>query len=412
MLTKIRYGTRLAASISSASGSIIVENVNYLQGKSNSGVAAAPISAGDFLRLLKPNPSNLNQMIAEVVEVVSVTPLTGAMAQIAINRADGTFGGTPSEVSGIWAPNGSGVVTLTADAVTNYEFLAGSTVENLTASALLRTVSAGAALDDFTLNVDNGSVAFVNVGNTTAGGFQVDSGMTLSAFMDYKAVSLNRVNLGLSLPNIEFEVDLQHKMPDNRYFVFKAWKCAITPENTDFSFDPTNWIGSALFHDALIDKRSIHAANPIGYFDVQNDPITMLPVSDQTDEYSVGVYDLFITPTNASKALQRGLPTTRFSVGNVRVGSLRSPKQFLEHLVGIPQDLDKKILIRRQFQLETTIEQLNAANIAMLFDGSITPVSTGWLPANTLLEVSQAPSAPYTVANVWHPLGYIMLNVA
>ena len=409
---KARYATTLVASISDSSASIVVANINYLNGKSASGTANAALAAGDFIRLLMPSAVTPGTYIAEVMEVTTVTALTGTQAQIDVNRADGTFGGTPAETSGLWAPNGSGVVTHTATASTNYAFLAGATVENIEANALLRNASAGTTADDAVFNYDNGSVRFLNVGNTGSANFAVDSGMTISIFGDYKTASSKRVGLGVDLPNIEFIVELQHKMTDGRYFVFKGHKMAVTSENTEFAFVPDNWIGTSLVFDALVSKDPAHIDDPLGYFDVQNDPVTLLPVADTTDNYAVGVYDLFVTPTSATKAIQRGLPTTRFNLGNIRLGNLRMPKTYLEHLKGIPQDLDKKILIRRQLGLDSTIEELTAENISLLFDGKISAVGAGFRPFNSLVSVSAAPDAPYSVSHVWHPLGYILINVA
>jgi hypothetical protein len=409
-----RYATTLQSAISSSSGSIVVNNINLLGGKSSGGVATAPIEEDSFIRLLTVNPSNQAEYLTEVMQVTGLTQISGPIYQLNVQRTDSSFVGVPhgSIQSGTYAPDANGDIVFTATTTTNYAFPEGTIVENLAEDALLNDVSAGVAEDHVVYNYDNGSVRFLNVGNTAAGNFKVDSGMTVSFFGDYAAVSGNRVNLGTELPNVEYRIELQHRLPDGRYFYFTAHKVAITPENTDFAFDPANWIGSALSMDCLKSKDPSHSANPIGFFDIMNDPVTLLPVADETDEYSVGVYDLFLTPTSAAKAIQRGLPTTRFSVGNVRVGNLRSPKQFLEHLVGIPQDMDKKILIRRQFQLETTIEQLNANNIALLFDGGISPTQQGWRPFNSLVTVSSAPAAPWGVEHVWHPLQYIKINVA
>jgi hypothetical protein len=411
-----RYATTLQSAISASSGSIVVNNIDLLGGKSSGGTANAAIAEDSFIRLLSPNPSDESQYLAEVMQVTALTQISGVIYQLDVQRTDASFigspFGSPAIASGVYAPDANGDIVLTTTAGTNYAFPEGAVVENLSEEALLLDVSAGAALDHLVYNYDNGSVRFVNVGATGSANHKVDSGMTVSVFGDYAAVSGNRINLGSELPNVEYRVELQHRMPDGRYFYFTAHKVAITPENTDFAFDPANWIGSALAMDCLKSKNPAHAANPIGFFDIMNDPVTLLPVEDETDEYSVGVYDLFLTATSASKALQRGLPTTRFSVGNVRVGNLRSPKQFLEHLVGIPQDMDKKILIRRQFQLETTIEQLNANNIALLFDGGIEATQQGWRPFNSLITVSSAPAAPWGVQHVWHPLQYIKINVA
>jgi hypothetical protein len=351
--------------------------------------------------------------IAEVMEIVTVTPVAGGRVQLVVNRDDGTFVGTPTELSGVFAQDVSGNVAFTATASTNYAFLTGTVVENLDANSLLRNVSTGSVNDDLFTSHERGSVNFLNVGNTTVGGFQVNSGMTISAFYEYRSASKKRVNLGKYNPLLEWQVELEHRYPDGRYMLFNFHKVAVTPENTELAFEPRDWLGSDLTMDVLESSAPEHVDNPTGWVDIDNDPVTLQPVTDRTDSYSAGVYRLYMTPLNVSRALARGLPVERYDVGNVRTGNTGSPQEYLEHFAGLPQKKDKKILIQQEFVLTTTIEELSATNIALLFAGNIVDLGAGWLPANKLITVSQPPTTPnYTLAQVAHPLGAIMINAA
>lgn len=412
MIPSFRYATTLRSAITNSGTTIVVDRLDNLNGKSTGGVDAAPLATGDFIRLLQPHPTNTQQYIAEVMEVVTITPNPDGSATIAVNRDDGTFALTPpdSTASGVYGMD-SGAVALDPTPTVNYAFSGGVTVENLRADAKLRLVSAGATADDVFLAADRGSVSFINVGETTAGGYQVNSGMTISAFFDYRTASAKQINLGERLPNLEFIAELEHQYQDGRWFKAVFHKVAITPDEVNFEFQPTDWVGVELQMDCLRSTNPAHAANPTGFIRIDNDPITLQPVQDTTDDYTAGVFNLYLTPSNPTRALQYGIPSQRFSIGNVTTGGLNSPQEWLEHLVGIPQDLDKKIQIRRQFNVTATIDEINARNCALLFGGRISDMEPGWVPLNTLITVSNPPAAPYTVANVEHPLGAMMVNI-
>jgi len=411
MIPKARYASTLADSISTSSSTVTATSKNNLEGNSGAGANEA-IGVNDFIRLLTPDPDNAGTYIAEVMQVTAVSTV-GTTLVMTVDRTDSGFTGSPAEVSGTWAYNsGTGTVDITATPATNYAFAAGSTIENINTNALLRNTSAGATLDDYYLQFATGNIMFVNTGATGSNNFKVNTGMTVSVFGSYKSDSAKQINLGKKQATMEWTAELEHQMPDDRWFKARFHRCTATPETVDFQFQPTDWVGSELRLDVLFSSNPAHAENPLCYIRIDNDPITLAPVTVRQDTLTAGVYKLYLTPNNTALALSRGLPVTRYDVGNVRLGGMQSPQQYLEHLAGIPQTLDKKILVRKQMTLTTTIEEVTAENVALLFDGNVVDVASGFLPFNTVVEISEAPDAPLTLADVVYPLGYMVLNPA
>lgn len=412
MQVTARYGSPLLGAIGSGATVITATNGGYLTGTSTGGTASAPLVADDFIRVIRPVVGAPGNYIAEVMQVVSVAPGVGAALNITVNRDDGTFNGSPPVVSGIYTVNPStGVVSLVADAVTDYEFPAGSTIENLTTNALLRQTSTGAALDDVFIDHAGGQIFFLNTGATSASSFKVNTGMTVSVFGDYKTASGKRIGFGKNIPILEWMVELEHKLPDGRLFYLRGHKVAVKSENAEFQFNPQDWIGADLQLDFLFDA-SADPDEPVGYYFIDNDPLTQQPVTDRTRNYSAGSFRLYMTPLDTSIAMALGLPTTRYDIGNVRTGSKSAPQTYLEHWTGVPENKDKVIKMRQEYGLTATIEELTAENLALLFGGVIRHQNSGFAAYNKLVTVAAAPAAPYTLPNVPHPLGRLLLNVS
>jgi hypothetical protein len=443
----LRYATTLATSINDSVGTIEVSNLNFLQGLAPSGgAAAAPltIAGRGFLRIIQPLTSVATSCIpsavqykVEVVRILAAPSLiSGTRYSILVERninptdddltiatendyndRDTVLGAAPDDFamgSGTYSQGVVDYAFTTRTGATGFDFTAGAVVENLRHTARLREAEGLTAADDedYAADMYGGAVRFLKTGNTSLGGYQVNTGMTINSWFGYQTASSKRINLGRFIPILEFTVELEHRFPDGRYFKFRGHRCAVTPDNPSFDFSPTDWIGAELQIDVLQSFDIANEANPYGYIEIDNDPISLQPVSTIPETYSAGVYNLYLTPNVASRALTQGLPTTRFSIGNVRTGNLSAPQEFLEHYVGIPQIQDAKIRLKYQMNLTTTIESLTAENMALLFNGSIEDIDKGVAPAYSLLTVSAAPTTPvgYGLRDVNHSVGYIMLD--
>lgn len=444
---RFRYASTLYQPITNADTTIIVSSTNDLQGLASAGgsVTASPLSvvlgAESFVRVMQYETSvatscvpSAKRIKVEIMQVTSITANPNGTLTLGVQRAvqgnqnfapDAELTASTSVVNGSNPLDGTGVYVQgasdyefehdNAGAPSAFAFDGGAVVENLNFTALLRD-SNGTTADDeeYALDVYRGDVRFLKTGATTLGGRQLYDGMKVNSLFGYKTASSKRVNLGRFIPILEFAVDLQHRFPDGRYFKFHGHRCAVTPENPQLEFQPTDWIGAELQIDVLQSSNVAHQADPYGNITIDNDPITLQPVSTVPETYSAGVYELYLTPTNATRAIAQGLPTTRFSIGNVRTGSINAPQEFLEHYVGIPQTQDAKIRLKFQMQITTTIESLTADNIALLFNGAVEDMSLGVAPAFTLLTVASSAGLPagYSLPNVSHPLNYIMLDAS
>jgi hypothetical protein len=455
---RFRYASALAQSIDAVAGTIVVSSAHDLQGRSsNSAVDAAPLVPGlvqgggavvpaagsePFVRLLQFETSVATSCIPSAarikVELMQVTSVTwnndGTLTLGVIRATQGNQNPTPDaelinvlntvmtnasnliDGTGVYIQGSSSIQFERDNAtVSAHSFSAGAIVENLTYNALLRDAEGanGADPEEYAVDIYRGDVRFLKIGATTAGGRQLYTGMKVNSLFGYKTSSAKRVNLGRFIPILEFTVELEHRFPDGRYFKFRGHRCAVTPENPSFDFQPTDWIGAELQIDVLQSFDIAHEANPYGYIEIDNDPITLQPVATVPETYSAGVYNLYLTPNSTSRAITQGLPSTRFSIGNVRTGNLSAPQEFLEHYVGIPQIQDAKIRLKYQMNLTTTIESLTAENMALLFNGSIEDIDNGVAPMFKLVTVSAAPdpqNLSLSLANVNHPLGFIMLD--
>jgi len=245
----------------------------------------------------------------------------------------------------------------------------------------------------------------------------IATGSLWSVLFDYKSASGREVNLGKRQPNLEFQVRLEHYFPGvgasgNRKLITTLHKCEVTPENPNMDFNADDWIAPEFTIACLESSDPAHVNNPFGKVFVENNPVNLLPYSQyNTENYSVGVFDMFLTPLSAATAIARNLPQTGFYVGNVVTGGIEAVNEFLDHFRGVPKKRDKRILIQQEFNVNATIDELTAVNLAILFNGDITDLSS-LTPVNAQGTVTVPPDqfVPGDYVYVWVPLGYIFIN--
>lgn len=269
----------------------------------------------------------------------------------------------------------------------------GSLVANLEATKALVENT------DFVIDYTAGAVRFLGTAATPASA-------TLAVAGNFRSSSKTRIGLGKALPTLEVSVRLVHTYPDKRVLSLILPKVALTAENPSLEFAADDWIGVDLSLEVLATEDAQYADYPFGYFEIDN-TAQGTPVIG-TDTYTVGSFELFITPLTSAGAAARGFTQAEINVGCVRVGTLEGTSEYLKHYCGTPKRKDKVVLLQKEMTLTATLDDINVYNIAMVFDGSLFLNPSGGavapfmslvtVPANIATPEGQAtwvPMSPY-----------------
>lgn len=283
----------------------------------------------------------------------------------------------------------TGGVTVNALSAASSDIANGSFALNMEASKALVENT------DFIIDYTGGRIRFLGTGDTPAGA-------TFGIAGNYASSSKTRVGLGSSLPTMEVSVRLEHTYPDKRKLTLILPKVALTAEAPTIEFQSDDWIGVDLSLEVLATDDPAYADYPFGYIDTDNSPAGT--VVTNTDSYSTGSFEMFITPIAGYAA--RGFDQTEINVGCVRVGNLEGSSEFLKHYCGTPRVKDKTILLQKELTLTATLDNISAINLALVFDGTLllnpsgaalAPfVALATVPANVATAEGQATWVPLT----------------
>lgn len=253
---------------------------------------------------------------------------------------------------------------------------------------------------DFVIDYERGGIRFIDTADVVPGD-------TYGVQAQYRRYSSRKVNLGKSLPTLECSVRLVHTYPDGRKMTITLWRVSVSPENPSLAFDDGDWIGTELNLEVLDDGVN-HPEAPFGEIDIQNAADGTPLEGYDPDTYSVGSFDLFLTPVSATAAAARGISTTEIDVGNVKVGSVEGNNTYLKHFRGIPKKKDKVVLTQKELNVKATIENLNTVNLAFLFDGQVVEDdnTAQWQDFAILVTV------PADFDGKWIPLRKLQINPA
>lgn len=280
-------------------------------------------------------------------------------------------------------------------------------VENASDAAYNDTVVAASTSltenRDYVVDYTEGAIRLLLDG-TTGELNSVVANDTLSVRFEYTTGSKKRINLGKFLPLKEVTVRMVHTNPaDGRQITFTAPRALVAPETSSLNFEPDDWTTAEWNIAVLKSDNPLDQAAPFGYFEIDNDPNTLQPVRSKPEEYTAGVFELFITFNDTIKAAAEGLPTKEFSLGNITTGGIEGENEFLQHFTGIPQTEDKRLRLKKSIVINATIDSINEKNIALLYDGDVTDVAGNFSHNYRYAEV---PASSFT----WVPVGYRSLR--
>lgn len=294
----------------------------------------------------------------------------------------------------------------------NNAAVSGETVTGLSAAP-----AGGAALASYALNVDKaltentdyivdytgGQVRFLDSGNIAAGDILAFSG-------NYRRADKTRINLGAEIVDMEVSVRLVHKYAQGgRYMNVFIPRAIMQPENPGLNFDEGDWIGLEMIFDVLESEDPQYSASPFGWIDIDHSSETGQE-EEGAKSYSVGTFDLYITPLSAVSAAARGFSTTEFKVGCVRVGGFEAEYEKLEHYCGTPRKKDAVVNLQQDMTITATVDNVTSKNLAMMFQG-VRVEDTGsatYAPFVTLVTVPDI-STPEGEAQ-WVKLPYVLLD--
>lgn len=267
--------------------------------------------------------------------------------------------------------NPAGVIDfIMNDANTDATVSGGVTVSSLSAassaiavgSIAINQAPAKALVEntDYVIDYLGARIRFLGTADTPAGA-------TFGVAGNFAASSKTRIGLGASLPTLEVSVRLEHPYPDGRKLVMVFPKVALTAENPSMEFQSDDWVGVDISLEILSSDDPAYADYPFGYFDIENTAAGTVVTGAET--YTVGSFEMYITPIAGYAA--RGLTQSEINVGCVRVGNLEGQSEYLKHYIGVPKRKDKTVLLQKELTLTATLDDQNAYNLAMIFDGTL-----------------------------------------
>ena len=256
--------------------------------------------------------------------------------------------------------------------------------------------------DDYVWDYERGALRFL------PSGARVQPSRFYAINGQYRYGQYTHVKLGESLPLLEFSMRLVHKTPKGRTIEYFAPRASVKADNASLAFEATDWNTSELKIEVLQSFDTQYATMPFGEIKVQHDPNTGLEPGNTPDSYTAGVFELFLTPLDATVAALKGYSMSEFSIGNVTVGSIDAPQEYLDHFAGIPQKKDASILLKKEVTINATIDNLTSKNLSLLFDGRIQEGS-----ASTWVEFTTLVQAPANLADpLWISAGRGTVNHA
>lgn len=319
MIPIVAPGTKLAASVAAGASTLVVEN-NSATGLNLAG--SEDLKLFDISTL--PIFSTTDEESATSVTVQSNTPPSTSQITLSANLAN-SFP--------------VGAIVLNDEAVTHL-------VENT----------------DYLLDHENGKIRFLSGGSAVASNYYAING-------EYKVASATSVKLGEELPNLEFAVRLVHKSPKGRTIEYIAPRATVAADNASLSFDPADWMGTEIKIQILASSDPAYATMPFG--EIKLGHINGVEPGNTPSSYTVGVFSLYLTPLDATIAAAKGFSMSEFSIGNVKVGAIEAPQEFLDHFVGVPQVKDDYIRLKKEINIMATIENMTSRNIALIMDGRV-----------------------------------------
>lgn len=243
---------------------------------------------------------------------------------------------------------------------------------------------------DYLLDHENGRIRFLSGGSAVASNYYAING-------EYKVGSATHVKLGEELPNMEFSVRLVHKSPKGRTIEYFAPRATVSPDNASLPFDPADWMGTEVRIQILASSDPAYEKMPFG--EVKLGHINGVEPGNTPSSYTVGVFSLYLTPLDATIAADRGFTTSEFSMGNVRVGSIEAPQEFLDHFIGVPQVKDDYIRLKKEINITATIENMTSRNMALILDGRIEEgPDAGYVEFATLIQAPADLTVPTWVS--------------